>query len=333
MLHEIQRIVFTGMPVADVLISGPQAHDLMTRYGILPGIRNMLTAQQVAGIEAELPPETVTLAGGSMANTACTISRLCPGRDLRFLSICAEDGYGTLFSDAIRSAGLVLTPNETAGKETSRSYVITDVSGERGIARYMGDSMNFLDESRLERAIAGSDMLFLEGELLALPHGYDLWEALLASARRHNVMVGLTLFGAEQIRVHHAKYHETLPHTSLVFGNEEELAALYPGSSFTEGFDQLRSTVMGRPHGRVVCISHGDKPAQMATRDGTYVMAPKTVDGLVNTLGAGDAFMAGTLSGLLLGRPAEQAMQLGHRIAGAVIQQAGPQLEHPARYL
>lgn len=334
MISDSKNIVFVGMPVADILIGGAAAPALMQRYGMKPGVRSLLTHTQVAGIEEELPEDAVVAPGGSMANTACTVSRLCPELDLTFLCLAADDRYGDIFLNALHDAGLMLRPGIREGQETSRSYVITDATGERAIARYMGDSMSHLRVSYLDEAMELADIIFLEGELLALPEGYALWDELLVEAKKHNVAVGLTLFGAEQIRQHRKKYLETIEeHAALVFGNEEELQTLYPDMPDAEAYNTLASTVFANAGGKAVCISYGEAEARLQTPEGIFRSVPPKVEKVVNTLGAGDAFMSGVLTGLLKGYTPDDALTLGHRIAGAVIAQEAPQLADPAALL
>ncbi len=326
------KIVFMGMPVADILIEGPEASRVIEQYEMRIGDRTMMRAEQVAQLEANLP-EADIVAGGSMANTACTVAQLCDDLDISFLSACADDHYGALFKEAILKSGMKFYPSESVGTETSRSYVITDETGERAIARYMGDSMHQLPHAVLQEVVEGADILFLEGELLALDDDYRLWDTMVKIANEQNTKIGISLFGAEQIRNHRAHYLSTIKnHAAFVFGNEEELMELYQGSSFDQAYQKL-SDDLYQQQGELTCISGGEQPARVSSRDGVWESAPKRVDRVVSALGAGDAFMAGVLTGLLKGYDHEKALQLGHRIAGAVIQQPAPQLENPKELL
>lgn len=327
-----KKIVFMGMPVADILINGPEAGRIINDYHMKIGDRTMMTANQVASLEANLPACDI-VAGGSMANTACTISQLCPDIDITFLSACADDNYGQLFKQAINKSGMKLYPNESVGSETSRSYVITDQTGERAIARYMGDTMHELSVQTVLEAIKGADILFLEGELLALEDEYKLWNTMIKTAQEQGVKIGISLFGAEQIRSHREHYlHTIYNHAAYVFGNEEELVELYPDSSFDEAYKKL-SQDLYQHAGELLCISSGEKPARLSSKDGVWEKSPMPVEKVVSALGAGDAFMAGLITGLLKGYDYEHALELGHRVAGAVIQQAAPQLENPKELL
>jgi sugar/nucleoside kinase (ribokinase family) len=335
-LSHIDHLLCIGMPVADVLIGKAQAGDLMQRYGMKPAVRNMLNAQQIAAMEAELA--TVTdgvdvVAGGSLANTASAVARLSPDVAITFCAASAKDAYGEIFSNAILDADMDLIPEACMGTETSRSYVLTDSTGERAVARYLGDSMSSLTAGMIEADIENADMVLLEGELPALPNGYALWRDVLALAAKYGVAVGFTLFGAEQVQKHRTLFMETIEHhAAYVFGNEEEIKALF-GETF-EGYDQACDTLYALMQARlddaVLCISHGSGAPYLRTRNGVYQSAPAPVARVINTLGAGDAFMAGVFAGLLNDAGEEASLSLGHRAAAAVISQEEPQLSEAA---
>jgi sugar/nucleoside kinase (ribokinase family) len=330
---DVRNVLCIGMPVADVLIGKEHAADIMLRYRMVPGVRNMLSASEVAQLEAEIAgkPGVQIVAGGSMANTASAVAQLCPDVTFRFCAASAADHYGDIFSRALGAAGIAHLPASRMGQETSRSYVMTDSHGERAVARYLGDSMSGLEAHMIERYIAEADLLLLEGELPALPNGYKLWRDMIALAKKHHTLIGFSLFGAEQVNQHRALFMETLEqHADCVFGNEQEISALYADDSdnYTQHCDNLLKIMHKRQPQAVLCISHGKGAPYLATPDGIFRNTPSPVEHVVNTLGAGDAFMAGVCAGLLDGNRPEACLMLGHTLAAAVIQQEGPQLGH-----
>ncbi|MCC7259979.1 MAG: hypothetical protein IT567_02985 [Alphaproteobacteria bacterium] len=333
-MNDIRKIVALGIPVADILVTGAGAQSLMQKFSMRPGVRNALTRAQVAAFEQELLtlPGVEIAPGGSMANTVCTVARLCPDVRLTFASLCADDTYGHIFGEALRSAKVSLLPHRTGGTETSRSYIITDDSGERAVARYFGDSMNFLTTADIDAALTGADIVLLEGEILALPDGQTLWNHTIRAAEAVGVRLGLTLFGAEQVSAHRAVFLDTAQqHAHMVFGNTEEVCALYATEDKQQALALLTRAISAPlvvPHPRFTLVSDGKAPAHFitATGDVTASAPPLAPEKIVNTVGAGDGFMAGTFAGLLLGREVERAMNMGHALAQHVIQQEAAQL-------
>ncbi len=331
MLNHVNNILCIGMPVADILISGANAASTMNRYQMRPAVRNMLNAAQIGALEVEIARnehELQVVAGGSLANTACSVAGLCTQR-IDFFAAIADDNYGAIFADGLAQAGINHLPSDSHGTQTSRSYVITDASGERAIARHLGDSMSALNLAHFTNAIDACDLMLLEGELPSLPSGGELWLELLKYAKSQHKIIGFSLFGAEQVAKHQALFVQTISqYADLVFGNEGELAALFaaPLGYFEKECAEIYALMQERNPNAIMCISHGDCAPYLATRNGVFRTSPPPVVGLINTLGAGDGFMAGTLSGLLRGLPEDAALTLGHKVAAKVLQQSAPQL-------
>jgi sugar/nucleoside kinase (ribokinase family) len=336
MLNHLQNILCIGMPVADILISGANAATTMQKFNMRPAERNMLQANQIAELESEIANkthETTIVAGGSLANTACSVAQLCP-QQLNFFAVIAADNYGEIFAQGLAKANINHISPITNSSQTSRSYVISDASGERAIARYLGNSMSALTLAHFRQAIDECDLMLLEGELPSLPNGGKLWVELLEYAKKQGKMLGFSLFGAEQVAHHRDLFMSTIEqYADIVFGNEGEVAALFAKphsnletSNFVNECEKIFSIMQRRNVNAIMCISHGEGAPYLASRNGVFRNPPPPVNGLVNTLGAGDGFMAGTLSGLLRGMSEEDALNLGHLVAAKVLQQSAPQL-------
>lgn len=334
MLKNIKNILYIGMPVADILISGKEVNMLVQKFDMRFGERNMLDAVKISEFEQIISQNNSNykievVAGGSMANTACSVNMLCDIKS-SFFAATSNDKYGETFKEGLTKAEVQHVPKQRCGNDTSRSYVITDIDGERAIARYFGDSMSCLSIKDFIIAIDNCDLILLEGELPGLPDGEDLWFDILKYAKQKDKMIGFSLFGAEQITQHRNLFMQTISdYANLVFGNESKLSALFEGMD--ENFEQQCQNIYNMLSKRnnknaILCISHGDKSPYLASCNGIFRTPPEKVENLVNTLGAGDAFMAGALSGLLNGMGEQKSLELGHKVASVILQQSSPQL-------
>lgn len=75
----------------------------------------------------------------------------------------------------------------------------------------------------------------------------------------------------------------------------------------------------------MVVITQGDQPSVVA-KDGKvteYPVIPIKSSDIVDTNGAGDAFVGGFLSQLILGKPVEDCIRCGNYAANLVIQRSG----------
>ncbi|MFJ2397927.1 MULTISPECIES: sugar kinase [unclassified Streptomyces] len=77
------------------------------------------------------------------------------------------------------------------------------------------------------------------------------------------------------------------------------------------------------PHPRIVVVKDGADSATAAVRDGDVVVVPALRTLVVEPVGAGDAFAAGFLAGLLRGESLTRALRLGHITAVSALKVTG----------
>jgi sugar/nucleoside kinase (ribokinase family) len=80
---------------------------------------------------------------------------------------------------------------------------------------------------------------------------------------------------------------------------------------------------------RLVVCTRGPSGAVALTSEGSWLEVPAEPVEAVDTNGAGDAFLAGTLYGELLGLPFERSLRIGARVAAMAVtslELAGPDL-------
>ena len=121
-----------------------------------------------------------------------------------------------------------------------------------------------------------------------------------------------------------------MPFVDILFANETEAAAL--GEARGWGSDvatvALKCCDLPKASGRrarCVVFTQGADSTIVACEGAvtTYPVTPLAKELLVDTNGAGDAFVGGFLSQLALGSPEELCVRIGHFCAGTIIQQSG----------
>ena len=80
----------------------------------------------------------------------------------------------------------------------------------------------------------------------------------------------------------------------------------------------------------LVCITRGGDGSTIRRRGGESSDQPTVKAKVVSTVGAGDSFTAGVVSGLLKGLPLKEAHDFGTRLAAFVVSQPGAMPELPA---
>ena len=122
-----------------------------------------------------------------------------------------------------------------------------------------------------------------------------------------------------------------LPYIDILFGNEAEAEAY--SQAFGLGLTDLREIALkigeykkvNQGRQRIVIITQGPNPVLLC-RDGKvteFPIFPIKPDEIVDTNGAGDAWVGGFLSQLVLGQSVEECIRGGHYAANVIIKRSG----------
>jgi sugar/nucleoside kinase (ribokinase family) len=131
--------------------------------------------------------------------------------------------------------------------------------------------------------------------------------------------VSLTLSDSFCVDRHRADFLALVrDEVDLLFGNEDELCALYE----TDDFDEAVSAVRRDCH--MAAVTVGAKGSLVVTRDDVIEVPAVPVDRVIDTTGAGDLYAAGFMYGLTHGRSLADCGRLGSVAAAEVISHVGP---------
>lgn len=129
-----------------------------------------------------------------------------------------------------------------------------------------------------------------------------------------------------------AALSELLPLVDLLVGNEGEAAAFAASEGWDAGLTvpEIALRISGLPkasghRGRVVVITQGASPTVVAAEGAVtlHPVIPLAKEQLVDTNGAGDAFVGGFLSQLVAGKSLAEACRAGNYAANTIIQRSG----------
>ncbi|HZY00938.1 MAG TPA: PfkB family carbohydrate kinase [Dermatophilaceae bacterium] len=228
--------------------------------------------------------------GGSPANVAVGLARL--GDEVSLATMIGEDERGARIAARFDGEGVTLTKGSVGGRPTSVATSTLDASGA---AAYTFDLAWELNEEQPLEGLAhvhtGSIAATLEPGASAVLG--TLQSARLSATISYDPNARPSLMGdPPEVR---AKIEQLIGLSDVVKASDEDIAWLYDGAPLS---DILR--LWGRLGPPLVVVTRGDKGALIGlsmTGELTSVDAP-VVD-VVDTVGAGDSFMAGLLSGLL----------------------------------
>ncbi|XP_056292254.1 adenosine kinase isoform X1 [Pseudoliparis swirei] len=124
---------------------------------------------------------------------------------------------------------------------------------------------------------------------------------------------------------------QVMPYVDVLFGNETEAAAFAKEQDFdTEDIKEIAKKAQALPKDnkkrqRIVVLTQGKDDTAMCLSDKfeTFPVLPIDPEKIVDTNGAGDAFVGGFLSELVRDKPMDQCMKAAHYAANVIIRQAG----------
>jgi sugar/nucleoside kinase (ribokinase family) len=265
-----------------------------------------------AGSDGQLVDTIRMSPAGTAGGTAVVLTRL--GAAVTSFGAVGTDPVGdTLLAllgrEGIDTSGLVRKDEA----QTSASVLPVRPNGDRPAWHCIGANGAFsLDDLPLD-ALAGITHLHLGGpEFL----GGEAAGKLLAHAHSLGATTSLDILAPGDPDML-AWIADALPHTDYLLPNDEQVLGFTGASTLADGARQLVD--LG-----VVCVAvtQGAKGALVATAHDVLEVPAYAVD-VVDTTGCGDAFSAGFLRGLSLGRDLRGAAELGCATAAQVAQGLG----------
>ncbi|MDQ0093157.1 carbohydrate kinase family protein [Paeniglutamicibacter psychrophenolicus] len=258
--------------------------------------------------------------GGSPANVAYGLGRL--GLRTGLLTALGDDARGQALHEHLGRAAVSVLPGSTTLGRTASATVT--LAGD-GSASYRFDIDWSLEAERLAQVPrlihTGSIATFLEP-------GASAVQELLANHRdeclvTYDPNIRPALLGSQAEA--RATFEDIAGLSHAVKLSDEDAAWLYPGSTLEETATRILGT-----GARLVVITRGGEGSLLATAT-TVFSAPSVASTVVDTIGAGDSYMAAMIMSLLgagelrvdraslesLGRTASMAAAITVRRAGA----------------
>lgn len=260
----------------------------------------------------------VEMSGGSAANTMCGVASL--GGRAAYLGKVSDDDLGVVFGHDLRAVGVQFRPGAPeAGTPTGRCIIVVTPDAQRTMNTYLGVSSLLQPSDIDERTVAAGRVLYMEGYLYDRPAAKEAFRRASAIAHANGRQVSLTLSDSFCVDRHRDDFRTLVAdQVDILFGNEDELRALYE----VDALDEAIAAVRGDCH--LAVITMGKAGCVVVTRDDLVRAPAEPVEHVLDTTGAGDLFAAGFLFGYTRERPLGECAKLGAIAAAEVISHVGP---------
>jgi sugar/nucleoside kinase (ribokinase family) len=257
--------------------------------------------------------ETIRMSpAGTAGGTAVVLSRL--GAEVLSFGAIGTDPIGSVLlgllgAEGIDVSGLVRKDDH----QTSASVIPVRPNGDRPAWHCIGANGAFTLDDLPFSALEGITHLHLGGpEFL----GGEAAGQLLAHGRSIGAVTSLDILAPGDPDTL-GWIADALPHTDYLLPNDEQVLGFTGASSLAEGARALVAAGVG-----CVAVTQGAKGALVVTADEVIEVPAYPIE-VVDTTGCGDAFSAGFLRGLALGRDLRGAAELGCAAAAQVAQGLG----------
>lgn len=260
-----------------------------------------------AGSDGQLVERIRMSAAGTAGGTALVLSRL--GAEVT--------SYGAVGTDPIADVLLALLTSEgvdvsglvrKAEHQTSSSVLPVRANGDRPAWHCIGANGAFTLDDLPPSAVDGITHLHLGGpEFL----GGEAAGQLLGKARAAGAVTSLDILAPGDPDLL-AWVADALPHTDYLLPNDEQVLGFTGAASLADGARALVDAGAD-----CVAVTQGARGALVVTADEVIEVPAYAVE-VVDTTGCGDAFSAGFLRGLSLGRDLRGAAELGCATAAQV---------------
>lgn len=240
------------------------------------------------------------LPGGSAGNQAAWLAH-CDVL-VTLLSRVGHSDLGVLETElAGFGIGSALVPDPNA--QSGRLICIIDPDGERSFLTDRGAGLNLCVDDAKQIQLADYSHICLSGYLFFSEIGRELGQYLIAEAQESGVPVVLDPASAGFIEdVGAPNFLDWTQGASFVLPNEDEARVL---TGTTDIADQLQ--LLSQTYGNVV-LKRGGAGATARVANTDYIVETPAVD-MVDSTGAGDAFLAGFVGAIKRGESTENALK------------------------
>ena len=264
------------------------------------------------GQGATLVDDIRMTAAGTAGGTALTLAKL--GASVRTAGAIGTDPTGDMLVQLLNRAGvdtgLLVRRIDTS---TSASVLPIRPNGDRPSLHLLGANITYgLDDVPWD-AVAEATHLHLGGPELI---GADVAARILAHAKQHGVVTSVDLLAPGELGTFD-QIEPLLPHVDYLLPNDDQVLGFSEEQDLVTGAKKLLAAGAG-----LVAVTCGGDGALLVTAEGTETVPAFEVD-VVDTTGCGDAFSAGFIRGISLGRTPREAAVLGSAAAALVAQGLG----------
>ncbi|MFV0507070.1 MAG: adenosine kinase [Bacteroidales bacterium] len=309
-----KKIIGVGSALMDFMFKISD-NKILERFDLLPGSMTLVGASKSEEIIRATRHLEMNLAGGGSAgNTINALAKL--GAECGFIGKIGTDELGKTYTDELIKNKVNVHLHSDSLK-TGRAITFITPDSERTFATYLGAATNLSPSDINDDVLSLYDYLYIEGYLV---FNVPLIEHLLERAKFLGLKVAMDMASYNVVEGNIDFFKNALPkYVDIIFANEEEAKA-FSGTS-----DPLCAVASFADLCEIAVVKTG--------QDGSWVKSGNEVlkiDAVrvnaIDTNGAGDAYAAGVMYGLINNLSLQQCGDLGSLISAHTVEVYGARL-------
>jgi sugar/nucleoside kinase (ribokinase family) len=290
--------------------------------GFNKGGFSLIDIAQAKNLYDNMPPAK-EISGGSAANTIAALAEL--GCKTGFIGAISNDQVGTIFTHDIQSIGVNFKPiihEQSTDNETGRCYILVSNDAQRTMCTYLGVA-GVVPEDKLDLSmIENSQILYVEGYMWVIDETKNTILKAVDYAHQYGRKAVFTLSDVFCVNSFRNEFLDLINNKfDIIFANEAEAQALFQVETLEQVIEQAQKT------GKIFAITCGENGSVIVDKDTIVKNIAVKPTKLLDTTGAGDAFAAGFLYGVVNNMDYAESAYIGSLIASEVISHIGARSE------
>ncbi|KAL0964173.1 hypothetical protein UPYG_G00320200 [Umbra pygmaea] len=324
-----------GNPLLD--ISAVVDKDFLDKYGLKPNDQILAEDNHKALFEEIVKKFKVEYHAGGATQNSMKIAQWMiqePHKVCSFFGCIGEDDFGKILKQKAEEAHVDAHYYEQT-QEPTGTCAACITGNDRSLVANLAAANCYKKEKHLDlednwTLVEKAKVYYIAGFFLTVSPESILKVAKHASD--NNKLFTLNLSAPFISEFFKDVLMKVMPYVDVLFGNETEAATFSKEQGFeTKDIEEIAKKAQALPkvntkRPRTIVFTQGKEPTIMCKGDDKVKMFPVlTTDekDIVDTIGAGDAFVGGFLSELVQGKALEDCVKAGHYAANVIIRRAG----------
>jgi len=248
-----------------------------------------------------------------------------------FMGCIGDDDNGRTLASSAESIGVETHYMVSTEQPTGTCAVLVN-GGERSLVTNLAAANCFakshVETDKAKELVEKAGIVYMSGYFLTV--SAESAVAVGSRCAEKNKIFGVNLAAPFITQFFGDQLAAALMYCDFVFGNESEAAAFGETKGWGNDIGEVALKISALPKAsgtrpRITVITQGSQATVVAVLGKLLTFSvevlPKEL--LVDTNGAGDAFVGGFLSQLIKGKPIEECVNAGHWAAKVIIQRSG----------